>query len=509
MKKLLCILIGTALLISSFAISAVAENDQQYQPKSNQICDVNGDGSLNMKDVLVLRKFMAGYNIKTIYENSDLNGDCIINTKDLLLMRKALAGMNVQLSEPFSAPSKDISDSIEDMGIMYSGEWGDYDYNKILARNPFDMASYNGRVYFSCGNYDSNEGPITLQYLTRTSSRAMKSSGSLQTEQINKFYKFDDSLFALAIDPIAWLTGQYYVISGGNNRWKTRNVFTNNIHCYDMAKHNGKYFFAGSNDKTMISEEWGDEREHSVGVVFSYDPVKDEKFSNASSYYTTVPFIDKNGDEIKYTSTGVPRVYELVEFKGTLYAYYYDYVYDAFGKEYPEFYPTDKDPSGMYEYNDELNRFEYRSDLTIKQAFDGEGFRKEGDAVMRDFEWDDDYVVVNGKIFLTKDLKTWQTADVKGYDDYVFTDVLTIGEKLCFSAYKQNSDGSYTNVVLKSNDLVSFRELFRFNTKSWVRSFEYCDGAFFFGVGTSNSKAKEGAEESKECGRAYRYCYYN
>lgn len=59
--------------------------------------DANGDGVVNGKDVLLLRKYMANYDYDTgtsgitVHSGGDSNGDGVINGKDVLLMRKYMA----------------------------------------------------------------------------------------------------------------------------------------------------------------------------------------------------------------------------------------------------------------------------------------------------------------------------------------------------------------------------------------------------------------------------------
>ena len=55
--------------------------------------DANGDGAVNMKDVLILRKFLAGIDVSYVEINSDVNGDGAVNMKDVLILRKFLAGI--------------------------------------------------------------------------------------------------------------------------------------------------------------------------------------------------------------------------------------------------------------------------------------------------------------------------------------------------------------------------------------------------------------------------------
>ncbi len=55
--------------------------------------DANDDGAVNMKDVLVLRKQLAGMSTEIDMKNADCNEDGEVNMKDVLVLRKFLAGM--------------------------------------------------------------------------------------------------------------------------------------------------------------------------------------------------------------------------------------------------------------------------------------------------------------------------------------------------------------------------------------------------------------------------------
>ena len=60
---------------------------------SSIIGNVNGDGDINMKDVLVLRKFVASITVEIDLVAADVNGDGAVNMKDVLMMRKFVAGI--------------------------------------------------------------------------------------------------------------------------------------------------------------------------------------------------------------------------------------------------------------------------------------------------------------------------------------------------------------------------------------------------------------------------------
>ena len=59
--------------------------------------DANGDGYINMRDALCLRKHLAGWDVYAALSALDVNGDGSVNMKDTLLLFKYLAGYDVEL----------------------------------------------------------------------------------------------------------------------------------------------------------------------------------------------------------------------------------------------------------------------------------------------------------------------------------------------------------------------------------------------------------------------------
>ena len=55
--------------------------------------DLDCDDSINMNDVLTLRKYIAGIRTKVNINASDVNGDGAVNMKDVLKLRKLIAGI--------------------------------------------------------------------------------------------------------------------------------------------------------------------------------------------------------------------------------------------------------------------------------------------------------------------------------------------------------------------------------------------------------------------------------
>ena len=59
--------------------------------------DINGDGSVNSKDLTRLMKYLAGENVTIVAVALDVNGDGSVNNKDLTRLMKYLAGENVNV----------------------------------------------------------------------------------------------------------------------------------------------------------------------------------------------------------------------------------------------------------------------------------------------------------------------------------------------------------------------------------------------------------------------------
>ncbi len=81
-KSMVSLVLCVALVFSAMAI--VSANT--VKPG-----DTNEDGAINTKDVLVLRKYLAKWEVSISLDNADINQDGLINTKDVLILRKALA----------------------------------------------------------------------------------------------------------------------------------------------------------------------------------------------------------------------------------------------------------------------------------------------------------------------------------------------------------------------------------------------------------------------------------
>ena len=59
--------------------------------------DVNGNGSVNTLDLIILRQYLAGWDVEPNMAAADVNGNGSVNTLDLIVLRQHLAGWDVAL----------------------------------------------------------------------------------------------------------------------------------------------------------------------------------------------------------------------------------------------------------------------------------------------------------------------------------------------------------------------------------------------------------------------------
>jgi hypothetical protein len=59
--------------------------------------DVNGNGEVDGRDLIMLRQKMAGWSVEVVEANADVNGDGKVDGKDLILLRQKMAGWDVVL----------------------------------------------------------------------------------------------------------------------------------------------------------------------------------------------------------------------------------------------------------------------------------------------------------------------------------------------------------------------------------------------------------------------------
>ena len=78
--------------IGAYAEDYAEENDIPYEFLGLR-GDTNGDGLIDLKDVTMLRRHLAGgYNVTVVEDSLDVNGDGTVDLKDVTYLRRGLAG---------------------------------------------------------------------------------------------------------------------------------------------------------------------------------------------------------------------------------------------------------------------------------------------------------------------------------------------------------------------------------------------------------------------------------
>ena len=81
----------------------------------------------------------------------------------------------------------------------------------VTARSPWDMATYENKLYIGSGDYDTNAGPVDM-WCYDIDKKTWSNSGTVPEEEIDRFCVIDNKLVVPGIDPQEdWSLGNYYV----------------------------------------------------------------------------------------------------------------------------------------------------------------------------------------------------------------------------------------------------------------------------------------------------------
>jgi len=306
------------------------------------------------------------------------------------------------------------------------------------ARNVWDMQRFGGRIHLAHGDEVDNWGPIALWSLDPASGR-LSLELTTDEEQVEGFRVLDGALYVPGYDPRGgWSLGTFYRLEARG--WVRHRTIPRAVHTFDLAWHAGRLFAATGgrgrpDEPTLLASSDRGER---------WAPVSDQ----------------------------VQRIYTLFELGGALYAA-------------PKL-STDGDSA--------------RALL----RFDGARFRGTGvtgatllpglpDTAGRmvhptPFHGALVYVVaagaVNWKPAALAVTRTLRDARAVALPDpaAVPYDLLVRGDTL-FVLAASPADTGYVVRVYATEGLDRWRELFRFTSPTFARSFEEADSDFFIGLG--------------------------
>ncbi len=318
-------------------------------------------------------------------------------------------------------------------------------------RSPWDMIYYEGKLYIGNGDYTDNAGPITV-WSYNPDDGSWTDTGSLPDEAITKFKIIDGALAATGTDPIdEWDLGNYYRYENG--QWSVIRSIPEGVHNFDLEEYDGKIFA-------------------SLGVPAGQYPIAASE--DGGKTFTQV-MMYKNGAPLDTRGYETVRSYNIFKFKDELYISYYGH----------------GDKAGVYElYKYENGVFTYQRDLSKKI-----GHMDVSQATyLADVEYKDKYYIATGYMLVTEDMKEFKHMKFENHD--IVYDFIVKNDKLyCLTGYKAENGkfriSVYENTTGKES---KFREILYFYYDAPCISFEYGDGSFYIGIGSSTAAYSQNGE---------------
>lgn len=352
-----------------------------------------------------------------------------------------------------------VSKYIEHIGNPYSQYYKKK--NNIYARNIWAMIGHKGVIYFGAGN-SSNIGPSPnagpgpiMSYDPKTNS--FQSVFLTDDEQIDRFYLFDNILYAPGQDPQEdWNHGNLYLTKDGR-QWEKKRTIPLGIHTFSLHFYQNRLFAGlgtGKGAAVAISDDHGTSWDLSI---------------------------------LKQAV----RIYDFLEVNDQLYA-----IAELLGNNYKIFLEKCglKQDSAIFAYS-KNKQFVPRVDLTSKELFpDTVLDTNKAYKVTKPRRLGNKstylgcYVHGNQSIpfglYIAKSLEQNNISVEKAslpenaipWDTYQ-------SEEYVYILTNRNLGSKTEVIILRSNDLKEWEELFYFESPVFARSFTLHQGIFYFSLG--------------------------
>lgn len=309
----------------------------------------------------------------------------------------------------------------------------------VMARCPWDIKVFDGKVYVGCGDYNQNLGPVVI-WAYDISSGKWVNTGSVRDNAVTAFKIIGGKLTAPGIDPMgSWDYGSAYQLDG--NKWKTYSKIPNGIHNFDMIEFGGK-IYAG------------------LGVNFENSPVAVGTAIN--EVFEFVP-IYKNGVEVDASTMNLwqYRAYDLFIHDQDLYALV------CFTKE---------SGSTLEVYKLNGNQLEYFSDASSILST-----RQYGTNLLESkVTFGSSVYFSRGVLYKSSDLQSFSTVNLPSGESVC--DLLVSNGKMYLLSYT-GSDGGYQVTIYQTEDEESFEKVLDFEYSVRPLSFDLSGDTFYIGMG--------------------------
>jgi hypothetical protein len=365
----------------------------------------------------------------------------------------------------------------------------------VYSRNVWDMKAFGNKIYFGHGDWGDNTGPIPFRYFDTISRQFLTdfvlhaSNTACQTadgrntcaddEALENFRIIDNKLYTTGVDAREpsgeWLFGNFYTRDATGSAWVKYRTIPGGVHVFDvykfpdpLAPSSPAKLFAGiGTDGSTVSPQ-----------------VSDDDGQTAAGW---------RGSTLNGGQGQTQRIHHLFSLAGRLYAS-----------------GTSFSPTGhlLLRYEGGVN-FSQIPISTANRLFpdkvDGSGNSSVPLRVFRELQVGNQMVYLGTSgdqpipfgLYRASDILQAQTitlpvASIKPMD------LLLGAEGTVYVVGQTGAAGSYTNYVFSSTDLNNWTEVLRFASTTFVRSFEYLGGRFYFGLGTTRAELSSAAGDILE-----------
>ena len=313
-----------------------------------------------------------------------------------------------------------------------------------VARCPWDMILFDGKLYLGSGDYDVNAGPADI-YAYDPVSGSFEVSGTVPDEEVSRFCILYDELAAPGIDPKEeWDLGNYYTLKDGV--WHKNRVIPGGIHVFDIVEFRGM-LFAG------------------LGVLAGEYPIS---FSLDGGETFESVLMRKNGIRVKTDENDVVRTYDLFVCNDTLYATF------TYGGSVYE----------LYRYDEEKHVFHYVCDWSNTLKRIRYKYARIGEKVL----FDDVLFFTTGYLYRADDIASPEEINMP--DGTVVCDIFVANGAMYLLCGKKEADGGIKTTVMRMKDAASceLETLFSFTYDIPPMSLVVSGEDFYIGMGSGTTK---------------------
>ncbi len=351
----------------------------------------------------------------------------------------------------------EITDPNEYYGESIGNPLSSYYNTSVIARNPWDMYYYNGKLFIGGGDYGANVGAMSIFAYNGSE---WENVCVTNDHAISRFSMINGKIYATGVDSLGtWEVGNYYIYDGAS--W---NVFYNlphAVHAYDVIKCEDGILFAIGTENAY------------------YSPAQ---LKNNDGEWVNVPLYKNEKNIVGDATYSYFRIYNLFETENGIYAFVSEAKANSFN-------------NSIYKYED--------GKLVLQNTIASIGitsYKQNGNRLWQDYlgtsvTRNGYCYMTSGYIYKTNDFRS--TTPIPAPNDAAVSDLLYRDGVLYALGFIQSSATKFDGFIWEIDEDDNFTTICEFKTKDgYPLSFEY-DGSYFY-VGVGNR------ENSSAVGNMYR-----